>query len=286
MLRGLIRVSMSIAMAVCLLPGASRAYRQSITTNGSAEQGPFPRRGSSCFGSVVGEVNFPGFVGLDLTMLQNLSGIHEGDTLDRDRLRQGMRALFATGRFADLRAECDGSRDGKIQLSFITQANFFVGSVTVEGVPNHPTESQIVNASKLQLGALFSKEKLDRAVENILRLMRDSGFFRATVEESTEARPATSQVEITFQIRPGDPAHVGTVTVKGNPLYSAGQIEDIAHLHPGDTVTGTTASNAIERIRKKYQDRNHLLSQVEIASAEFRPVSNSVDYTLQLEPGP
>jgi len=277
---------MSIAMAVCLLPGALRAYPQSETTSGSASQPPLTAKGSPCFGSVVTQVNFPGFFGLDLTMLQNLSGIHEGDTLDRERLRQGLRALFATGRFADLRAQCDRSNDGKIQLSFLTETNFFVGSVTVEGVPNRPSESQIVNASKLQLGELFSKEKLDRAVQNILRLMRDNGFFRATVEDSTETRPATSQVEITFKIRPGEQAHVGTVKVEGNTIYSTGQIEDIAHLHPGDKVTGVTASNAIERIRKKYQDRNHWLAQVEMVSAEYRPESNSVDYTLQLEPGP
>ena len=286
MLRGRIRVATSIAIALCLWPGPLRAYQQSETTNGSAEGSTLMARDSSCFGGVVGQVIFPGFVGLDLTMLENLSGIHEGDTLDRERLRQGLRALFATGRFADLRAECDRPSDGKIRLSFISQANFFVGSVTVEGAPSRPTDSQIVNASKLQLGEVFSKEKLDRAVQNILRLLKDNGFYRAAVAESTEAKPATSQVEITFTIRPGEQAHIGTVNVKGHTLYSAGQIQDIAHLHPGDPVTGVTASNAIERIRKKYQSRNHWLAQVEIATTEYRPVTNSVDYTLQLEAGP
>lgn len=286
MLRGLFRVSISIAVALCLLPGSMRAYPRSQTTNGSVGQTTQTPRDSSCFGGVIGQVNFPGFIGLDLTMLENLSGIHPGDVLDRERLRQGMRALFATGRFADLRVECDGSNHGQIQLTFTSQANSFIGSVTVEGVPNRPSESQIVNASKLQLGEIFSKEKLDRAAQNILRLMKDNGFYRATVEESTESKPATSQVEITFVIRPGEQAHVGTVNVEGHTLFSSGQIKDIAHLHPGDLVTGVTASNAIEKIRKKYQDRNHWLAQVEIISTEYRPVSNSVDYRLQLEAGP
>ncbi|HEX6805456.1 MAG TPA: outer membrane protein assembly factor BamA [Terriglobales bacterium] len=288
MLRGLIRASISIAVAACLLPGMLRANQQSRSPSatGSAPDTPITAPESSCFGGIVSQVNFPGFNGLDLTMLQNVSGMHPGDTLDRERLRQGLRALFATGRFGDLRAECDRGSDGKVQLSFISRANFFVGSVSVEGAPTRPSESQIVNASKLQLGELFSKEKLERAVQNVVRLMKDNGFYHAAVEDSSEEKPATGQVEVTFLIRAGEQAHVGTVDIEGNTLYSKGQIEDIAHLHPGDTVTGTTASNAIERIRKKYQDRNHWLSQVEIASSQYRPKTNAVDYRLQLEPGP
>src|SRR6516225_8386666 len=72
LLRGLIRVCMPFAMAICLLPGALRAYQQSETANGSTQQTTLMAKDSSCFGRVVGQVNFPGFVGLEVTMLQNL----------------------------------------------------------------------------------------------------------------------------------------------------------------------------------------------------------------------
>ena len=79
---------------------------------------------------------------------------------------------------------------------------------------------------------------------------------------------------------------MGKVQISGKSIYSVGQIEDIAHLHSGDLVTAQTASNAIDRIRKKYQKRNRWLAQVAIADRQYRPESNTIDYTLQVESGP
>ncbi len=73
-----------------------------------------------------------------------------GEPLDCTRVRDSIRALYATGRFADIQAEITPSGDG-VTLSFPTSANFFVGAVDVEGAPTRPNPNQIVNASKFQL---------------------------------------------------------------------------------------------------------------------------------------
>ncbi len=74
-----------------------------------------------------------------------------GEPLDRGHVRDSIRALYATGRFADIQAEVAPSGEG-VTLAFTTSANFFVGAVDVEGAPTRPTTNQIVNASKFQLG--------------------------------------------------------------------------------------------------------------------------------------
>ena len=219
-------------------------------------------------------------------MLQGISGLHEGEALDREHLQQALRGLFATGRFNDLRAECQRTDDGKVTLSFVSNPSLFVGGISVEGGPTRPTDSQIVNASKLELGEPFSSDKMDAAVKNVVRLMRDNGYYHASVDHSEDPNPATQQVAITFKLRPGERAHVGNVNVTGAKLFSTGQIEDIAHLHPGDDVNGQTASNAIERLRKKYQQRGHWLGTVEITSTDIHLDRNTVDYNLQIDPGP
>ena len=64
-----------------------------------------------------------------------------GEPLDRTRVRDSIRALYATGRFADIQAEVAPSGDG-VTLTFPTSANFFVGAVDVEGAPNRPNRTR------------------------------------------------------------------------------------------------------------------------------------------------
>ena len=54
-----------------------------------------------------------------------------------------------------------------------------MGAVDVEGAPSRPNANQIVNASKLQLGELYNRDKLNRALENIRQLMQENGYYKA-----------------------------------------------------------------------------------------------------------
>ena len=147
-------------------------------------------------------IQLPGVRERDREHMLQLLPQKAGEPLDRDRVRDSIRALYATGRFADIQAEVAPSGDG-VMLTFTTSPNFFVGAVEVEGAPTRPNPNQIVNASKFQLGELYSQEKLDRALENIRQLMQESGYYRARVTAESTSNPATQQVDILFHITPG-----------------------------------------------------------------------------------
>ncbi len=209
-----------------------------------------------------------------------------GEPLDRDRVRESVQALHATGRFADVRVEAERTAGGQVSLAFITSPNYFVGQVNVEGVPGTLATNQTVNATKFQLGEVFTHEKLDRALKNMKQLMEENGYYRSTISEEEQKHPETQQVDILFRITPGPRAHVGRVSVTGNPGYSQGQIQDIANMDPGDSVSAQRVTRALERLRKKYQKQNRLLAQVTISRRSYRPDVNAVDYTFDIEPGP
>jgi outer membrane protein insertion porin family len=288
--RALSHVFAVIAIASALSTGKLWPRSQAEKT-GSAhaqtnETKGLPPPQSACFGAAVKEISFPGVNEADQEMLRNMLSIKEGKPLDREQLQESMRTLFATGRFAALRGECERTADGQVALSFPNTPTYFIGLVRVDGAPGHPTESQIVNASKLQLGEPFTVEKMDRAVNNIKRLMEENEYYRSKISYTQRDNPETQQVEITLQIHSGDPAHVGTITVQGGGLYSIGQVEDIAHLHPGDVVTAQKVSDALDRLRKHYQKRDRWLAQVSIAAKEYVPQLNTVNYKLAIEVGP
>ena len=208
-----------------------------------------------------------------------------GQPLDRDQVRESIRVLFSTGRFADLQAEATPSGSG-VRLTFTTSPNFFVGAVDVEGAPGHPNGNQIGNASKFQLGELYTRDKLNRALENIRQLMQENGYYLAHVTAESTSNTEAQQVNILFHIAAGEPAHIGEVTVNGHAAFSQSQVEDIAGMHPGERITAVRITNSLQRLRKKLQKQQRVLAQVSIAEQKYHPESNAVDYTYLIEPGP
>jgi outer membrane protein insertion porin family len=234
-------------------------------------------------GRTVRSIELPGVPDRDrlLEMLPQKTG----QPLDRDQVRESIRILFATGRFADIQAEATSSGPD-VLLTFTTALNFFVGAVDVEGAPSHPNPNQILNATKLQLGELYTADKLNRALQNVRQLMQENGYYRASVTAESSSDTATQQVNILFRISPGVPAHVGEVKLTGHSAFSEGQLQDVAKMHPGDRVAAARITNSLQRLRKKLQKQQRVLAQVSIAEQKYRPESNAVDFVYLIDPGP
>ena len=263
--------------------GGALSSDVSADAGGQQSQQPSETPGAAYEGKPVVAVRLMGVS--DRTHLVELLPQKAWTPLRRDDVRESIRTLYATGRFADIQAEVTPSGDG-VALIFRTSPNFFVGAVDVEGAPNRPNSNQIVNASKFQLGELYSHEKLERALENIRQLMQENGFYRARVTAESTSNPDTQQVDILFHVSPGSQAHVGQITVTGTSSLTSAQLQRIARMDAGDRLTAARISNSLQRLRKKFQKERRALAQVSIATQTFRPDKNAVDFTFQVDPGP
>jgi outer membrane protein assembly complex protein YaeT len=238
-------------------------------------------------GLTVVEIRFPAIAAADgQQRLRDLLPQKQGQPLERDGIRQSIHVLYDTGRFADIRVEAEPAANNQVVLSFVTTANYFVGEVRVEGAPTRPTAGQIVNASKLTLGTLFSSERMDTALSNIKELMEENGYYRATIAPKQSQNASTQEIAILFAVNPGEQARIGTVTVNCDSGCVPGDVPSIAKLRPGDRVSSQRTSGALQRLRKRYQKQNRLLAQVSVAKKTYRPEANAVDYTLNIVPGP
>jgi outer membrane protein assembly complex protein YaeT len=278
-------------LALTVAIGAPLTARSSMppTQEPSPSQTPTvatPGNMSSYQGLLVQDIRFEGVAQSDSQRLQQLIPEKAGDALDRERLRQSIQALHATGRFADISVAAERTSRGQVLLTFVTLPNYFVGQIRVNGEPSRPNANQVVNASKLQLGELFTEDKLDQAIDNIKQLLQENGYYHSGVAVQRLKHAPTQEIDVMIQIVPGPQARVGQVRVSGNPGYSQGQIQDIAKMHPGDLASAQRVSSALDRLRKKYQKRNRLLAQVSIQERNYRPAANAVDYTFAIEPGP
>ncbi len=248
-------------------------------------QSPSGAVGSEYQGKIVRSIELPGVADRDRDHLLQLIPQKAGSTLERDQVRDSIRTIYSTGRFADIQAEVSPSGDGVV-LTFMTSLNFFVGAVEVEGAPTRPNANQVVNASKFQLGELYSQEKLDRALENVRQVLQENGYYKARVTAESTANTATQEVNILFHVSPGSPAHVGEIRVTGSTKLTSPEVQRIAHMDSGDRLTSARVSNSLQRLRKRFQKEQRLLAQVSIAEQTYRPEKNAVDFTFQIDAGP
>lgn len=252
------------------------------------EQSPRPVQApaiSAYEGKLVQSIQLPAAPERDRAHLLQLVPQKVGQPLSRNQVRESIRVLYATGRFADIQAEVTPSAGG-VKLSFVTLLNFFLGAVEVDGAPTRPSMNQINNASKLELGELYTLEKLDRGLQNIRQLMQENGYYRAQVTAESTSNPATQQVDVLFHITPGEAAHVGEVKVTGASGLSPAEVRSIAHMNYGDRITAARVNSSLQRLRKKFQKQRRVLAQVSSAQQQYRPETNAVDYTYQVDPGP
>jgi len=238
-------------------------------------------------GLAIDEVEFPGVAADESAPLLTATQLKIGTPLTRDALHDAMQALFATGRFADIQAEAERAHTAGVRLRFLTQPNYFVGQVFVEGASVNPTPNQLATAARLQLGELYSREKLDRALSGMQRVLEENGFHKAKLATSEQRDERQHQVNLTFHVNPGPRAVIGRITLQGDAGYPPEEIvNDTGKFRSGDPVISSRLTRALQRIRARYQKQARLLAQVSVAGRDYHPERNAVDYDFQIERGP
>ena len=284
------RIAPILLLALLVVHGVIWAQTSPPAAQQPAES---PAESEATFGAItpylglpIDQIEMPGVLPEDVAALLAATPLKIGAALTRENLHDAMQALFATGRFSDIQAEADRTAAAGVRLRFLTVANYFVGMVAIEGVSTNPSANQLASATRLQLGELYAKEKLDRALAGIQRVMEDNGFHQSKATISEERDEAQHQVNLTFHVVAGPHALVGEIALEGDAGYSVAEIREIAKMHSGDPVASGRITRALQRIRSRYQKQDRLLAQVEVASRIYNTKRNTVDYVFKIDRGP
>ncbi|HEX6880833.1 MAG TPA: POTRA domain-containing protein, partial [Terriglobales bacterium] len=239
-------------------------------------------------GMIVKEIQFRGMQGDEriTTQMRELVKQEIGKPLNRMTVRRSMAALYATGRFADLQVEAQQTGPTELTLVFEAELNFFIGSITSDAGLKRPSDSQLVDSTKLQLGEVLTRAKVEQSIERILAIMRENGYYQATVTESEKQRAEVQLTNVNFHVVPGPPAKIGQLTVEGDPGLTTHEIVKISKMKPGKQLTQDRVTKGLQNLRKKYSSQKRLESQIAIASRTYRETTNTVDFTYRIDRGP
>jgi outer membrane protein insertion porin family len=218
--------------------------------------------------------------------LQSLISQKVNEPLDKYKIRASVQALYNTGRFSSIQVEAQRQSNGEVALVFDARENYFFGSIGVDGAPNPPTGTQLVDASKLGLGEQLTPEKIKTAIQGMTRVLEENGYYTAKIEPVYEWDTPNQQVKVSFRVAKGRAARIGKVNVTGTPGFSADEVRRISGIDARDHVSSANVASALRRLRNKYQSRDRLLAEVSITHRQFHPENNTLDYTFDIVQGP
>src|SRR5215467_4460905 len=151
-------------------------------------------------------------------------GTREGDPYNPQQLDRDVRALYAQGHFADVKAYAeDGTRGGKIVTFEVVERPLLL-DIKYEGLKSIQQSTVLEEFRKRSVG--LSKEsqydpvKARRAAAVIKELLANEGRPDAKVEPVVESISATA-VALSFKIEEGARYRVADIQFEGNQVYSS-----------------------------------------------------------------
>ena len=228
---------------------------------------------------------------LDAGEMDRILPVKTGQPYRAADIRVAIERLYATGRYQDIQADASPAANG-VAVRFITKTSWFTGDVAAEkDFREPPSEGQIVNASRLDLGAPFDPAQIPAAVENIRKLLVDNGYFSPRIDPQLNYDSLYQQVDITFKIKTGRRARYSAPLISGDTsVLNEMQIIDATRwrrfLLPGYRgVTQTRTRSGIDRIRLKYVNSNRLLATVVLKGVDQDPETNRAQARITVDPG-
>ncbi len=213
------------------------------------------------------------------------SAFHERD------LRQAIQNLFSSGRFSDLAVDAARVPEG-VELRFLTKPAYFVGRIVIHGVSAPPNSGQLTSSTKLRLGTPYLDSDRNQAVESLLNLLRQNGFYHPNVDTQVEFRRHFEEANVTFNVDEGKRARFEQPQITGNTqgaeesIVRATRWKRLYGLLGWQEVTGARVRQGLESIRDYYEKRNLLDSRVTLTRLDYHEKTNTVEPTVHIETGP
>jgi outer membrane protein assembly complex protein YaeT len=218
--------------------------------------------------------NFPGAVTQQL-----------GEPLDPAKVSDSLKRLYASGRFTELRAE--GALEGNgASLTFVANAQYFIGLVTAKGNPGPVDARALVTTSRLRLGQPLGDEELDAAHKRLNNLLVANGYYASTIKHAIERNRDTLEADVVFTIVAGPPARVSAVQFSDDSGFSPERLMKVSGWHPHMYLTAARAERGLDRLHQFYITHGRLQVNVSIQQRVYDAKTKTEKLIVKVDSGP
>ena len=169
---------------------------------------------------VIREIRVVGNKRVEPETVRTYLKFNAGDAYDAGKVDQSIRALFATGLFADVRIDREGNG-----VVITVVENPVINQVAFEG-NKEVDKDTLKNEVQLKPRSVFTRAKAQADVQRILDVYRRQGRFAASVEPKL-IELDSNRVNLVFEIDEGNATKVKAINFIGNRAFSDSQLRDI-----------------------------------------------------------
>ncbi|MDO8534445.1 MAG: outer membrane protein assembly factor BamA, partial [Xanthobacteraceae bacterium] len=193
-----------------------------------------------------------------------------GEKLDAAKIDEGLKALYATGLYADVKISQSGGR-----LTVTVVENATINRIAFEG--NKKVKDEVLAAEvQSRVRGSLARPTVQADVQRIVEIYRRQGMFGVRVEPKIIERPS-SRVDLVFEINEGEKTTIKRIAFVGNKDFSDWKLRDIittgqtnwlSWLKNNDVYDPDRVSADQELLRRFYLKNGY---------ADFRILSATVD---------
>jgi outer membrane protein insertion porin family len=231
------------------------------------------------FGKRIGQISFSSDLSLDRSHYDPYLGIKSGDLLTRTGVKTAIQSLYESGRFS--RIFVNASPSGElVDIRFNLRHNYYFNKFSIEGDIKLNGRS-LWELVSLPIGQRFTKEKLEDSKRDVLKFIREKGYYRAKIEAEIIPDERKRQVDTIFKVQPGRRATIRSIEVKGVPAQGSEGLVSRFGFRKGKEFDRSRLNARLENLRKYFIQRGYLAAVAQV-SESFEPKSNTVDLTLNV----
>jgi outer membrane protein insertion porin family len=250
----------------------------------AAQTRPSPATASA---GTIGNVRIEGIQRIEPETVRSYLLLQAGDPWDPERVDRSLKALFATGLFADVKL----TREGNTLVVRVVE-NPIINRIAFEG--NSKLADKDLNAEiQLRPRVVYTRTRVQNDVRRILELYRRRGRFAATVEPKI-IQLSENRVDLVFEINEGESTGVRSINFVGNRVFSdstlRGSVETkesrwYRFLSTADTYDPDRLTYDRELLRKFYLTEGYADFRVISAVAELTPDRDGFVITFTIDEG-
>jgi outer membrane protein insertion porin family len=214
--------------------------------------------------------------------------LQRGDAWDPERVDKSLKALFATGLFADVKLD----REGNALVVKVVE-NPIINRIAFEG--NSKLADKDLNGEiQLRPRVVYTRTRVQNDVQRILELYRRHEHFAATVEPKV-IQLSENRVDLVFEINEGPSTGVRSINFVGNKEFSDGALRGVVDTKESrwyrffsnsDTYDPDRLTYDRELLRKYYLSQGYADFRVVSAVAEMTHDRDGFIVTFTLDEGP
>jgi outer membrane protein insertion porin family len=220
--------------------------------------------------------------------IESYLALHQGDAFDPALIDRSLKNLYATGLFDDVSIQRSG---GSLVVKVVE--NPIINRIAFEGNKRIDTKT-LQSEVQLQPRVVYTRQRVQDAVERILELYRRSGRYSAKVDPQI-IKLDQNRVDLVFEINEGPLTKVGAITFIGNQSFSDTTLRGVIQtkeaawyriLSTDDTYDPDRLAFDQELLRRFYEARGFADFAVVSAVAELTPDGKEFFITFTLDEGP